>query len=92
MYEKPEEFGFKCLTTDWSKTMHLFGRYEDEAPTLTFEYDEHTPWGRSMSKEKNSRQLFRIAKAAEGMRSCQQIDAVTQLGSTTSREGWSRFA
>lgn len=52
MYEKPDEFGFKCLTTDWSKTMHLFGRYEDEKPTLTFEYAEHTPWGRSMSKEK----------------------------------------
>jgi len=52
MYENPSEFGFKCVTTDWDRTMHLFGRYEDEKPTLTFEYDETTPWGKGMSAEK----------------------------------------
>ncbi len=52
MYENPSEFGFKCVTTDWARTMHLFGRYEDEKPTLTFEYDETTPWGKGMSAEK----------------------------------------
>jgi radical SAM superfamily enzyme YgiQ (UPF0313 family) len=52
MYDNPQKYGFKYVNTDWSKTMHLFGRYEDEKPTLTFEYAEHTPWGRSICKEK----------------------------------------
>ena len=51
VYNNPKRFGIKNVDTDWDRTMHLFGRYEDEAPTLTFEYEEHTPWGRGFSKE-----------------------------------------
>ncbi len=32
--------------------MHMYGRYEHEIPTLTFEYDEHTPWGKGISNER----------------------------------------
>lgn len=51
MYDNPGKYGFKCVNNEWDKTMHLFSRYKDELPTLTFEYCEHTPWGRAPSKE-----------------------------------------
>lgn len=52
VYNCPEKFGIKRVYADWESTMHMFGRYEDETPTLTFEYDEQTPWGKGASKEK----------------------------------------
>lgn len=51
VFRDPKRFGIKRVNTDWSKTMHMFGRYKDESPTLTFEYDRQTPWGRGMSSE-----------------------------------------
>jgi hypothetical protein len=30
----------------------MHGRYEEEIPSLTFEYDENTPWGKGQSSEK----------------------------------------
>jgi radical SAM superfamily enzyme YgiQ (UPF0313 family) len=62
MYDNPSEFGFKCVTTDWAKTMHLFGRYEDEKPTLTFEYAEKTPWGKGMSAERITANYLEIQR------------------------------
>ena len=38
MYNNPNKFGLKLLKTDWSKTMHMWSRYDNEEPTLTFEY------------------------------------------------------
>jgi len=51
MYDNPQKYGFKYINTDWDKTMHLFSRYKDELPTLTFEYCENTPWGRGHSRD-----------------------------------------
>ncbi|UCE36106.1 MAG: hypothetical protein JSW00_11170, partial [Thermoplasmata archaeon] len=48
----PKKFGIKRVNTDWTKTMHMYGRYEHEIPTLTFEYDEHTRWGKGFSNER----------------------------------------
>lgn len=51
MYDHPEKYGIKRINTDWSKTMHVFGRYKHETPTLSFEYNEQTPWGKGLSSE-----------------------------------------
>lgn len=52
IFGHPEKFGIKSVYTGWEKSMRMFGRYEHETPTLTFEYNENTPWGKSMSIEK----------------------------------------
>lgn len=52
LYTNPQKFGIQKITTDWDKTMHLYSRYEDEMPELTFEYKKNAPWGKSLSKEK----------------------------------------
>ena len=31
--------------------MHMFGRYTNEVPTLTFEYEDQAPWGRGMGNK-----------------------------------------
>jgi radical SAM superfamily enzyme YgiQ (UPF0313 family) len=52
MFDHPEKFGMKWVNKDnWGKTRHLFSRYEDELPTLTFEYHERTPWGKGLSND-----------------------------------------
>jgi radical SAM superfamily enzyme YgiQ (UPF0313 family) len=52
LYNNPQKFGIKNITTDWSKTMHMHSRYENEIPTLTFEYEKQTPWGKGTSSER----------------------------------------
>lgn len=52
MYENPGKYGIKWVTSDWSKTMHLYSRYGNETPTLSFEYEEQAPWGKSLSNER----------------------------------------
>jgi len=52
VYTHPEKFGIKTIKTDWQKTMHMYSRFGDEQPTLTFEYESETLWGRGMSPEK----------------------------------------
>ena len=52
VFNNPKKFGIKHVSSDWGKTMHMFSRYGNETPTLTFEYDEHTPWGKSIRSEK----------------------------------------
>ncbi|GFO68518.1 hypothetical protein GMLC_20970 [Geomonas limicola] len=49
VYTNPERFGIKRVSSDWSKTMHMYGRYDAETPDLTFEYQETTPWGRGFT-------------------------------------------
>lgn len=51
VFNNPKRFGIQSVTTDWNRTMHMFGRYKDEIPTLTFEYEKETPWGKGMSNE-----------------------------------------
>ncbi|MCX6746768.1 MAG: radical SAM protein [Candidatus Pacearchaeota archaeon] len=50
VYSNPKKFGIKNVNTDWDKTMHLFGRYDNEIPTLTFEYENETPWGKGFTQ------------------------------------------
>lgn len=52
VFDHPEKFGIGRIYTNWEKSMHMFGRYEHETPTLTFEYEENTPWGKGISNEK----------------------------------------
>ena len=52
MYDNPKKYGMKSVTTDWSKTMHLYSRYGNETPKLSFEYEETAPWGKSLSNER----------------------------------------
>ncbi len=51
IYDNFQKFGIRKLHTDWDKTMHMYGRYEHELPSLTFEYEKNTPWGRGFSSE-----------------------------------------
>ena len=51
IYNYPEKFGIKNITTDWAKTMHMWSRYDSEEPTMTFEYETQTPWGKSMTNK-----------------------------------------
>lgn len=48
VFGNPKKFGIIRINTNWDKTMHMFNRYADEAPVLTFEYSKNTPWGRGM--------------------------------------------
>ncbi|MDP2276693.1 MAG: radical SAM protein [Nitrospirota bacterium] len=52
LFNNPNKFGMKNINTDWSKTMHMYGRYEEEIPSLTFEYEDTTPWGKGFDKER----------------------------------------
>jgi len=51
VYDNPKKFGIKEVKTSWENTMHMYSRYEEELPTLTFEYDENTPWGKGEKSE-----------------------------------------
>lgn len=52
VYNHPEKFGIKKISTDWNKTMHMYSRYDKEIPELTFEYNEISPTGeKSLSNE-----------------------------------------
>jgi len=51
IFNDPKKFGIKSVNKDWDKTMHLYSRYDKEDPTLTFEYENKTPWGRGMNNE-----------------------------------------
>lgn len=52
VFNNPKKFGIKCVDTHWGNSRHMFGRYEHEYPTLTFEYDRQTPWGKGFTKER----------------------------------------
>jgi len=52
VFDNPGRFGIKWVSTEWDNTMHMFGRYEEEVPTLTFEYEKSAPWEESFSNER----------------------------------------
>ena len=52
VYENPERYGIKSINKDWDNTMHLFNRFDDEMPKLTFEYKEQAPWGKGFNSER----------------------------------------
>lgn len=49
VYNHPEKFGIRQVLGDPTKTMHMYGRYDSERPTLSFEYEPVTPWGKSFT-------------------------------------------
>lgn len=51
VFDNPKRFGIRSLQTNWRKTMHMYGRYSDEIPSLTFEYERDAPWGRAFSSQ-----------------------------------------
>ena len=52
IYETPERFGIKLKSTGWQHFQMLFGRQdENELPSLSFEYEKDTPWGKSLSNQ-----------------------------------------
>lgn len=54
LFNNPEKFGIKkdSISKNWDEGMHMFGRYEKELPTLTFEYENKTPFGKGLSQER----------------------------------------
>jgi radical SAM superfamily enzyme YgiQ (UPF0313 family) len=52
VFLNPGKFGIKKVSTDWGKTMHMYSRYDAETPSLTFEYEEVTPWGTGFSSRR----------------------------------------
>ncbi len=52
IFNQPEKFGIKEIKVDWNKTMHMYSRYKNEMPTLSFEYHDQTPWGKGMASQK----------------------------------------
>lgn len=51
MYDHPETYGFKWVGRDWERTMHVYSRYDQERPELTFAYQECSPWGSAFTNE-----------------------------------------
>ncbi|MBU3924002.1 MAG: radical SAM protein [Nanoarchaeota archaeon] len=51
VFNNPEKYGIKNIDTNWEKSMHLFGRYKTETPTLTFEYEKNAPWGKAFTQQ-----------------------------------------
>ena len=53
LFKHPKRFGININTFDWQKYDVVAGRFtEGELPDIVFEYDEVTPWGKGMSKER----------------------------------------
>lgn len=52
IWNHPEKFGIEKLDTNWDHMMHMFGRYEDEKPTLSFAYAKETRWGKSLTNDR----------------------------------------
>ena len=51
-YVNKEKYGIKKIDNDLSKHAHLLFRFgDDEEAGLPFEYDEYTPWGKSLSRQ-----------------------------------------
>ena len=51
MYNNHKKYGIRSVTSDWEKTMHLHGRYENERPTLTYEFEEAPAWGTPLKSD-----------------------------------------
>ena len=50
VYDHREKFGIRLTDEHWSKNNHLF--YAGDHPSITFEYEETTPWGKARRPEK----------------------------------------
>ena len=61
LFNHPERFGMHITTFDWRKYTVVGGRFtEDELPNIVFEYDEVTPWGKGISKERILQNYVRL--------------------------------
>jgi len=49
----PESYGIRNVSPDWHDYRNLYARFDgEEQPHMWFEYEETTPWGKSMSSER----------------------------------------
>ena len=65
VFNNPKKFGIKNIGENWEKKMHLVDRYKYEAPAVTFEYEDNSPWGKSLTGEqiiKNFQELHTAIK------------------------------
>ncbi|MEO5333286.1 MAG: B12-binding domain-containing radical SAM protein [Magnetococcus sp. YQC-5] len=51
VFDNPTKYGIEYIDHDSTKSMHMFGRYDNEQPTLTFRYAKTAPWGKTLSNE-----------------------------------------
>jgi len=52
IYINPQKYGIEHINTEWSNTMHMFGRYEEEKiPNISFKFDKNPPWGRAFTND-----------------------------------------
>ncbi|MBF0332920.1 MAG: radical SAM protein [Alphaproteobacteria bacterium] len=51
VFDDHERFGIAQVEKDWRKTMHMYGRYDDELPTLTFHYKPEGPLGKTLTNQ-----------------------------------------
>jgi len=62
----PKKFGIRNVNPNWHEHRVVFGRFdEQEIPQTLFEYDDVTPWGKAMSRERilnNYRELQAILR------------------------------
>ena len=61
VYRNPSKFGIKNITSDWSNTMHIHG-LDENRPELTFEYNQNTPWGRSLTNDQIIDNYFELSR------------------------------
>jgi len=61
VYRNPTRFGIKNTTSNWSNTMHIHG-LDENRPELTFEYNQNTPWGRSLTNDQIIDNYFELLR------------------------------
>lgn len=53
LFKHPKRFGITIRTFDWRAYSGSAGRFsKDELPDIVFDYDEVTPWGKGISRER----------------------------------------
>ena len=58
-----KKFGIKMIDTNWNKYSHLLYRFsDDEEVGLPFEFEEKTPWGKSLTNTEIKENIIKVQK------------------------------
>ena len=58
-----KKFGIKKIDTNWNKYSHLLYRFsDDEEVGLPFEFEEKTPWGKSLTNTEIKENIIKVQK------------------------------